>query len=152
MKTEIADTAQTNELILLKPNSRYPIYVLISIYVLAFVYKIVFGDHTNFISLHVSNFAITGLVMSVDMFKSVRKGEFSAKGFHSLTVISIALNILVELVSIKDIQLPFGVTWINFNTADPIDALFGIVAALLFLIVMRFNTKPENNKQLGFRP
>lgn len=113
------------------------------IYALAFVYKVVFQDQTNFVVLHISNFAITGLVMSVEIFKYVRKGEYLESRLRSLVYISIALNILVESVSINDIKLPFNVTWINFNTADPIDALFGIVAALLFLIVMKFCTVSE---------
>ncbi len=127
----------------LRLKIRHPIYALMCIYGVAFVYKIVFGDHTNVICLHISNFAITGLIISLEMFKSVRNGEYSAKRFRSLIVTAIALNILVEIVSIKDIQLPLGVTWVNFNTADPVDAVFGIVAALLFFFVMRFSIIPE---------
>ena len=81
--------------------------------------------------------------MTQEMFKSVRKGEYSVTRLHSLLVISIVLNIFVESISIKDIQLPFGVTFIDFNTADPVDAVFGIVAALLFYVVMKLCTIPE---------
>lgn len=126
-----------------KLNYRYPVYGLMCVYTLAFLYKIVFQDYTNFISLHISNFAITGLIMSLEMFKAVRKGEYSVSRLRSLVVISVVLNIIVELISIKDIQLPLGVTWVDFNTADPIDAVFGIVAALLFFAVLKFCTITE---------
>lgn len=114
-----------------------------SLYVVAFGYRLATKDHTGYISLHISNFAITGLIMSVEMFKSVRKGEYLGSGLRSLVIISIAVNIIVESLSINDIKLPFNMTWVDFNTADPIDAIFGITAALLFFAVMRFSTIPE---------
>ncbi len=127
----------------LKLKYKYPIFGLLCLYTLPFIYKIVSQDHANFISLHISNFAITGLIMSLEMFKSVRKGEYLVTQLRSLVVISIVLNIVVELISIDDIQLPLGVTWVDFNTADPIDAVFGIVAAILFFAVMKFCTIPD---------
>lgn len=113
------------------------------LYALAFIYKIIFNDSTDFISLHISNFAITGLIISAEMLKNVRKGKYTTSNLNSWILISLVLNIIVESVTIKDINLPFGVTWVNFNTADPIDALFGIVAALLFYAVIKLCTYSE---------
>ncbi len=116
------------------------------IYALLFAYKITNSDHTDFISLHISNFAITGLIMSVELFKSVKRGEYSISDFRALVLISITLNILVESVNIGNIKLPLNVTFVDFNTADPIDALFGVLAVLLFVLVIAFCSK-TNVKQ-----
>jgi len=112
-----------------------------AIYVLTFGYKLISEDHTNFISQHISNFAITGLIVSLEMFRNVKRGEYSLPNFRALIVISIVLNIIVESISIENISLPLGVTWINFNTADPLDAVSGILAVLLFVLTIRLCSK-----------
>ena len=117
------------------------------LYALAFGYKLLFQDHTNFISQHISNFAITGLIISIEMFQSIRNHEYSDNSFRALMVISIVLNILVESISLDEIKLPLGVRWVEFNVADPLDAVFGIVAVLLFMIVIVLCTKNKKKNQ-----
>lgn len=117
-----------------------------SAYLLAFIYRVVFQNHTNFMSLHISNFAITGIIISLEMFRSVKQGEYSKVRLRNLLLTVVVINIVVELINLKDVQLLFGVTLANFNTADPVDAVFGVLAAGLFLVVVQYCTAPGKRK------
>lgn len=79
--------------------------------------------------------------MTLSAFPDLYRKGLSKISFIGLIGFWAILNIAIELfVSLKTLQLP-GVSLVNFNTPDPIDAAFGIAAIALFAgVVLRYGS------------
>jgi hypothetical protein len=103
------------------------------------VFVISLGLHETKIPLiydHISNFAITGAILSFSLFYDLHRGTLTKLSFFGALVFWGIVNIIMEFfVRLQTLSLP-GVSFINFNTPDPLDALFGLMAILLFYIVV----------------
>lgn len=115
----------------LKNTRIYPILLV--------VFVLSFGLHETklpFIHDHISNFAITGAMLSFSLFYDLYKGTVTKLSFIGALAFWGLINIVIEFfVRLQTLPLP-GVSLTDFNTPDPIDALFGIVAVLLFYFVV----------------
>lgn len=112
------------------------------------VFILSFGLHATklpFVYDHISNFAITGAMLSSSLFYDLYKGGVSKLSLLSAVAFWGLVNIVMEFfVRLQTLPLP-GVSFTDFNTPDPLDALFGIIAILLFyFVVIRYCTyQPE---------
>ena len=100
-----------------------------------------------FVSNHLMNFALSGGILVVSTYP-----ELVGKGMSKLSLLQAAafwagVNIVFEFfIAADEIRLP-GVDFDNFNTADPVDALFGFVGIGLFLYVtMKYCTREATIK------
>ena len=94
----------------------------------------------NFFISHLSNFGLTGLLLSSSLF-SLRKYDKkkSDRDFKQALVVCVALNLILELGgSIGTLNLPFGGTFENFNIADPLDAVFGLISILIVVLIKKY--------------
>ena len=108
------------------------------------VLKIFILHDKSFVTSHLSNFGLTGLLLSSSL---IAVGKFNAKkakrDFIQALVICVALNLILEFGgTIGDLKLPFGITFESFNVADPVDALFGLVATAVVLAAKKYWIKP----------
>lgn len=89
-----------------------------------------------FLSVHITNFSITGSILALTLYSDLRKGMVY-KSFFGALLFWIVINVAMELfVQLGDLQLP-GLTIENFNTPDHIDALSGCIAVLVFWLVVK---------------
>jgi hypothetical protein len=88
-----------------------------------------------FLSDHIMNFSLSGGILVLSTYP-----DLIGKGITKISLISIVIfwslvNIVIEFfVTADEIPLP-GVTFTNFNTSDPLDALFGLFGIGLFTFV-----------------
>lgn len=95
---------------------------------------------TGFFYEHISNFAITGGLFLLAITYMLLKQGFTRKKLLTEAAPYVLLNIILELfVRVDTLHLP-GVDFVNFNTPDPVDMVFGLVAVGLVVgVVLRFS-------------
>lgn len=118
----------------MKPSRAY--VLLLGLFVAVYVWRATHSLWIEPISTHISNFAITGGAVLL----LIGPKDFERKKARN-KVIQIALtfagaNIIVEMLSIGDLQLP-GLTFLSFNTPDILDAAFGLLAILIVTFAYR---------------
>ena len=96
-----------------------------------------------FISQHISNFGITGALLTLSLYPDLLTGKLTRTSLYVAIALWTAINVVIEFfVSLGDVALP-GLTLIRFNTPDPLDALFGIASIILFtIIVLHYCSQP----------
>lgn len=121
---------------------RRRILVLLLVFYI-FVYLLRLSD-IPYISDHATNFALCGGILVLSTYS-----ELVGKGLRQLSLILATglwalVNVVVEFyVDVDVIKLP-GIEFVNFNTPDPADALFGLLGILLFsTILLKFGDKIE---------
>lgn len=99
----------------------------------------------NAFTLHISNATFTCLIVLVVFEKRLRKSGFSVQMLWVIFGVFALINLLVELVTIDTIPLPspgFEMTFANFNTADPFDAIWGIAGLSLLIVAIYYLALP----------
>jgi hypothetical protein len=88
-----------------------------------------------FLSEHIMNFALSGGILVLSTYP-----DLIGKGITRVSLLSVVIfwslvNIVIEFfVTVDEVPLP-GLTFTNFNTPDPLDALFGLLGIGLFTFV-----------------
>lgn len=90
------------------------------------------------ITQHISNLiGATILTLVIVSPASFRMPKLHVKRIYFAIGVTATMNIWLELSRpINTIDLPF-LYWQNFNTPDPIDAVFGVVGALVILMLVQ---------------
>lgn len=116
------------------------VLILATVFGLTIFLRNFISSDRSFIMSHLSNFGFTGLLLTSSLFIIGKYSPKKAKrDFTQALVVCIALNIILEFSdSVGDLQLPFGITFQSFNTADPIDAVFGFVAIIAVLLTGKY--------------
>lgn len=97
--------------------------------------------HVPYLSAHITNFALTGLMLCLSLYIDLHRGSLTKRSFVVVISLWVFINMVVELfVRLDTLRLP-GVDFTNFNTPDPFDALFGILGAGLYAwVISRYCT------------
>lgn len=101
-----------------------------------------------FVSNHIMNFALSGGILVVTIFPDI-----AGKGISKLSLLLAAtfwamVNIIFELfIEVDVVKLP-GVDFVNFNTPDPIDAVYGLLGIGVFLFTaLRYGVAVKSSKK-----
>jgi hypothetical protein len=111
---------------------------MLAVFGVPFALRVLGVTTPEFVMLHISNFAITGLVFLIAGY-----GNLVNKGFtHRRLIVELGLfamiNVIFELlINVQDVT--FGiVTFEGLNTSDPLDLAYGLLAVvLLYVVIMR---------------
>jgi hypothetical protein len=111
---------------------------MLAVFGVPFALRVLGVTTPEFVMLHISNFAITGLVFLIAGY-----GNLVIKGFtHRRLIIELGLfamiNVVFELfINVQDVT--FGiVTFEGLNTSDPLDLVYGLLAVmLLYAVIMK---------------
>jgi hypothetical protein len=92
-----------------------------------------------YVTSHISNFAITGGVYMIGAHELLSRKPMSQQKFLLSLLPYAIINIVMELfVRVDTLRIDI-VSFTNFNTPDPIDAVFGLAAlALIWWVMMRY--------------
>jgi hypothetical protein len=99
-----------------------------------------------FLSQHISNFYITGILLLLSLHCNLKR-LISKFYFYTVLWLWVFINLLGEwLVGVDRLTLP-GINFINFNTPDMVDAVFGILAVIIYgFITLKYSTKSVYTK------
>lgn len=104
--------------------------------------------HAPWLTNHISNLLGTMFLMVLLSGKKAFKTGLNIRTYIA-TFILVAMNIILELSQpINNVILPFNGRWENFNTPDPIDAIFGIFAILIVLTLVWLKQSSHNSIKL----
>ncbi len=121
---------------MLKLKNKFVYYYLLSGFVICYILKVLDFPLPTIIYNHISNFAILGglfLLVNYDLFF---KKQYTKKKL-ALTMLPFALfNVFLEIFVRVDVIRVSFVEFVNFNTPDTVDAVFGILALILIYFVV----------------
>jgi hypothetical protein len=90
---------------------------------------------------HISNLLGTMLLMLLISGKGSFKRKATVRPYVAACIM-VSVNLALELAkSIDVLSLPFGIQWEHFNTADPIDAAYGVMGVLIVLVSIKLTRK-----------
>ncbi len=111
---------------------------LLAIFLFLFAWRASGHFYAGALSDHIGNFIFTGLAFLVVMGPKIyQQGRYTNELVIAAIVLASANVILELLVNVDEITLPLGITFVNFNTTDPWDIPFGILALLVILVLSR---------------
>jgi hypothetical protein len=124
-------------------------WLLFAFFIATFIVRATNVMPRGFFYQHISNFSITGVLFLDLTRKLLLKKGFSRKQLLIRALPFALLNVIIELfIRVDTLRLPGGVNFVEFNTPDPIDMVFGILAVLLVLALMfQFSTKITNKNK-----
>ena len=111
---------------------------MLAVFGLPFVLRVVGLTTPEFFMLHISNFAITGLVFLIAGYNNLIYKGFTQQRLIIELGLYAVINLVLELfINVQDITFSI-VTFEDFNTSDPLDLVYGLLAVvLLYVVVMR---------------
>jgi hypothetical protein len=90
---------------------------------------------------HISNLLGTMFLMLLISGKDSFKGTATVRPYVAACIM-VSVNLALEFSqSIDVLNLPFGIKWGHFNTADPIDAVYGILGVLIILLSIKLTRR-----------
>jgi hypothetical protein len=102
-----------------------------------------------FISDHITNFAITGMLFLIASDTIIFGKPFSKRRLALELLPFGILNVILELFIRADTIKIGMVSFVNFNTPDPFDLAFGMIAVVvLYLVILKYSV-PEAVKSPG---
>ncbi|MDB5168626.1 MAG: hypothetical protein JWO55_884 [Candidatus Saccharibacteria bacterium] len=108
-------------------------------------------DYINapWLTSHISNLLGTIFLMVLLSGKKTFKTGLNIRTYVTAFILA-AMNIVLELSQpINNVILPFNGQWENFNTPDPMDALFGIFAILIVSTLAWLKQRSNNPITIG---
>lgn len=125
---------------MLKLKNKFVYYYLLSIFVFSYILKVLEFPLPSIVYNHISNFAILGGLFLIVNYDLLIKKQYTKKSLMRAMLPFALFNIILELfVRVDTIKVGF-VEFVNFNTPDPIDAGFGILALVLIYFVVIKNS------------
>jgi hypothetical protein len=123
-----------------KLTYRKRVVILILAFGATSILKIFILRSSNFFVSHLSNFALTGMLLSTSLLYFRKYNPRKARNEYLQALgVCVLLNLVLEFgKSIGNIKLPFGGTFESFNIADPIDGLFGLAAIVAVALVKKY--------------
>lgn len=101
-----------------------------------------------YVSVHITNFAITGGFLCLSIFPDLLKRKLTKFSLLTALAFWLLVNIVVETAIKLDTLRLLGVDFINFNTPDLLDALYGIIAVAVFGYVTINHCTAKTKKQV----
>ena len=119
---------------ILKINNK-PLYFSLTVFFVATY--LLRGTSFSILSSHITNFSVTGSLLCISLYSDLHKGKLSQRSLYMALIFWTFVNLVMELfVRVGTIHL-FFVSFVNFNTPDPVDAIFGIVSIIIYYFVLR---------------
>lgn len=111
---------------------------MLAVFGLPFVLRVAGLTTPEFFMLHVSNFAITGLVFLIASYNNlIYKGFSQQRLIIELGLYAVINGVLELFINVQDITFSI-VIFEDFNTSDPLDLVYGLLAVvLLYFVIMK---------------
>lgn len=127
-------------------RGRFPTYgLLLGLFVAAYIWKISGFAPLEPVSSHVSNFALTGGALTLACTPKAFVDVGRRRRALTLCMLFAALNLVVEvLLGLGDFDSFVNEFTDGFNTADPLDAVGGLVAVATVLVTLPRRKAPRS--------
>jgi hypothetical protein len=113
---------------------------MLAVFGVPFAMRVLGITTPEFVMLHVSNFAITGLVFLIAGYSNLVSRGFTHKRLIVELGLYAMINVVFELfINVQYVTFDI-VTFEGLNTSDPLDLVYGLLAVMLLYFVIMKNS------------